>query len=255
MPAKSEKQSKLYVAAFDVHYPEVNKKTFRALLAFMEQNDVDGFIFGGDQRNNEEISPHTKKQPKRRQLAGAHIKNTKKFDKDIMQEVEKRLKPDAEKVYILGNHDDWETQLIDEKPELEGMQTHEMLNLAERGWNIIDTGKAFTKGKLTVIHGETLSGANHSKKAVELYVSNILYGHFHAPQSATKILPHDKKEKWMSWCAPIVGETNPYYLRNAPTAWMNGFVIIEFMPNGHFNLYPVIVFNGEFSFGGKVYKG
>jgi hypothetical protein len=37
------------------------------------------------------------------------------------------------------------------------------------------------------------------------------------------------------------GATHPDYLRNRPTAWLNGFSIVElYTANGFFNLYPVV---------------
>ena len=58
----------------------------------------------------------------------------------------------------------------------------------------------------------------------------------------------------MAHCAPIVGNTNPSYLRNRPTSWLNGFVIVEFHKAGNFNCYPVVVSDGRFSYGGEGYS-
>jgi hypothetical protein len=65
----------------------------------------------------------------------------------------------------------------------------------------------------------------------------------------------EQKKKHMGWIAPILGHTNPVYLENRPTAWMQGFVEIEFYDNGFFNLYPIICFDGKCAFNGKVYRG
>jgi hypothetical protein len=65
------------------------------------------------------------------------------------------------------------------------------------------------------------------------------------------VLPfnHDRR---MSWSAPCVREINPDYLRNKPTSWSTGFVHILFRQDRRFNLYPIIVIDGEFSYGGKL---
>ncbi len=42
---------------------------------------------------------------------------------------------------------------------------------------------------------------------------------------------------------------NPAYLKNKPSNWINGFSIIELMPGGTFNVYPVVVTKGKFSSG------
>lgn len=251
----------LWLAAYDVHYPATHWPTFKAMLQFMEENPLDGFVFGGDQRDNQEISPYTRGKPRLRQAAGTYMANLRGFDERILKPIEARLPRDAaERVYILGNHDDWEQQYIDENPEWEGVQTHEALRVAERGWKVIPCGQHIRMGKLTLIHGEQLAGIGNqipgspAKKAVESYNSNVLFGHFHAPASHPKVMPFDKS-KLMAWCSPIVGATNPLYLRNKPTAWVNGFTLIEFHGDGNFNVYPVVVTKGKFSWNRKTYGG
>jgi hypothetical protein len=57
----------------------------------------------------------------------------------------------------------------------------------------------------------------------------------------------------MGWISPILGKLNPEYVRNSPTAWVNGFTLVEFDPNENFNCYPIVVSNGQFAWGGRVY--
>ena len=257
--AKQQQKAKLYVVAADIHHPVVDWPTFRAMLDFLKKNRVDGFVFLGDQKDNQEISPYTKGKPLLRAVAGKYMANLRAFDEQIMGPVEKLLPAGADRIYLIGNHCDWERQYIEEHPEWDGIETHVALNLRERGWTIVERGKHFKLGKLTLIHGDTLSGignqvpGSHSKKAVDAYCSSVLYGHFHSPQTFTKVMPFDKNNKWMSYCSPIIGATNPGYLKNKPTAWINGFSIVEVRGGGRFNVYPVIVIDGTFSFGGKLY--
>jgi predicted phosphodiesterase len=250
------------IIAFDYHFPKTDFKTHNAMLHFMGENPCDFFIFGGDQLDNQEVSPYTKGKPKLRVEAGTLKANDRAFADGVLLPIEERLAPECERVWIEGNHDDWRQQLVDENPELEGMQTFGNLGLKDRGWQYIARGAHYKLGKhLIVIHGDSLAGIGNqipgscAKKAVESYATNVVFGHFHSPQMHTKILPFDKNDKWQAVCAPILGHTNPAYLQNKPTSWLNGFVIVELLPNGRFNLYMVNVFNGEFSFGGKLYKG
>lgn len=249
--------SKLYVAVYDLHYPKYNKACWGAVLKFLEHVEVDGFIFGGDQFDNECISHHTKNKPGLRER-NAFKRDEVGFETHILAPLEARLGPDCEKVWIVGNHERFEQDLCEEQPELEGIINHaENLGLRERGWKNIPLGHAHKLGKLNVIHGEILTGIGNqagmypSRKAVELYAGNVLSGHTHSPQSFTKVSPVEHAQKWQGHIAPICGDVNPGYLRNRPTAWLNGFVIVELRKGGDFNLYPVIVSNGKFSWGGK----
>ena len=251
----------LWVALYDLHFPKVHKPTWKAVMDFISKNNIGGFLFGGDQFDNEVISHHTKGKPLYRPQ-GAYLKDQTEFQRQILNPLDKAL-GNAEKVWLRGNHDRFEDDFIEENPELDGLVNRVIaLDLAGRGWKVVGLGRSFRKGKLSYIHGEVLTGIGNqagmfpSKKAVELYSGNVLAGHTHAAQSYTKISPVNHIQKWMGWIAPIAGSTNPTYLRNRPTAWLNGFVIIEYHGKaGNFNLYPVVVVEGRFSYGGKVYSG
>jgi hypothetical protein len=61
----------------------------------------------------------------------------------------------------------------------------------------------------------------------------------------------------MAYCSPAACTTNPTYLHNRPTAWVNGITLVELHnpndPRSNFNVYPIIVSDGRFSFDGEVY--
>jgi hypothetical protein len=52
--------------------------------------------------------------------AGAYKCDEDGFEKEILLPPEKLLPPSAERVWIIGNHDDWERQLVEEMPQLQG---------------------------------------------------------------------------------------------------------------------------------------
>jgi len=256
---KSNQSCQTWVAFYDLHYPKWDKDTFGALTHFLSENKVAGFIFGGDQMDNEEISHHTKNKPYYREKA-SYVKNEQGFERDILTPLEKLLKG-AKKIFIRGNHDDWEFQFIEENPQFEGLVDRvESLKLRQRGWEIVELGHTYKLGKLNVIHGEWLTGIGNqggnfpAKKAVELMSGNVLAGHTHSAQSFTKVSPVEHIQKWMAWIAPIGGRVNAGYLKSRPTAWVNGLVIIEVLEDGNFNLFPAIVNKGKFAYGGKVYR-
>jgi predicted phosphodiesterase len=248
---------KLWVALYDVHYPVHDADTIDCVLDFLKHNKVDGFILGGDQMDNAEISHHNKDRAKFKPK-GAFKNNEKYFDHDVLKRIEKAVPRDARKIWIEGNHDFWEKQMDEVSPELEGCFHRRInLNLDARGWEFIDNGRAFTLGKIKVIHGDQLfgsfgGGVMPSRKAVDTYISNVLMGHTHSPQSYAKVSPVEDK-KLMAWVAPCACRMNPDYVRNRPTAWVNGFIIIEMLPSGDFNLYPVLVTRGRCLYGGKIY--
>ncbi len=249
------------IAVYDTHYPMHHKSTWKAIFHYLRENKPDVFIFGGDQFHFDCISHHTKQTPIFR-TRRAYMNDIEGFDRIILTPLERLLPQDCEKIWLIGNHEDWEQDLINEQPELEDAIGHvKLLRLVERGWTIIPLGHAYKLGKLNVIHGETLTGIGNqagmypSRKAVELYAGNVLAGHTHAPQTFTKISPVEHTNKWMGTIAPTAGAVNPAYLRNRPTAWLNGFVRVDVLSNGNFNLYSLIITNGQFSYNGILYGG
>ena len=251
---------KRYIVCHDLHFPLVHWPTWDAMVELIEDIKPDGFIFAGDQFDNAEISHHNANKPLYRGRR-SYLKNQEDFDAKILRPIEELLKG-ADRRWVIGNHDFWEYEFVEAHPELEGLiDRPTALHLDDRGWDVVPIGHSTKLGDLTVIHGELLTGIGNqagmypSRKAVELYGTNVLAGHTHAPQSFAKVSPVDQKKKYMGWIAPILGQTNASYLRNRPTAWVNGFSLVEVHPNGNFNLNIIIVSEGKFAYAGKLYGG
>jgi len=250
---------KTYVVLADIHYPKLHKPSLNAVLDFLDKNKVDGLIYQGDQLDFECISHHTKNKPLYR-LRNGFMKDIKGFEQDVLLPIERKLKKDAERYWLDGNHERFAFDLIEEQPELEdAVDYKKFLQLIERGYKIIELGHCLKLGKLNIVHGEILSGLGNqgsvfpARKAVDLYGGNVLAAHSHAPQMFSKISPVEHTQKHQGYINGIIGALNPGYLRNRPTAWMNGFAILELRQNGLFNLYLVNVIDGKFSYAGNVY--
>lgn len=241
-------------SAFDIHFPEVDYPTWNAGLDFLarNRNRVKLVVLGGDNLHCESISHHTKGKPKFKTF-GQMKRELDGFRRYVLDPLEKRLTKQCEKVWLTGNHEDWLEQMFEEQPELAGLiDFASYLGLEERGWTVKRQGGSFKKGHLKWIHGDVLSG-NHVQKALNTYVENIVYGHFHTGASGTKILPHTKKHKWQAWAMGCVGRLDSGYLKNRPTGWLNQLGITEFRKGGFFNHFPCTCFGGQFSYGGVTY--
>lgn len=253
-------QAGLWVILADMHYPYIHEPTFKSTLHFIQQNKniIKGFIFLGDEFDNDCISHWNKNKPLL-QKQGAYKQETLDFDKHVLTPLEKALPKSAIKVVITGNHTRFETDFIEENPQFDGFERFKELKLQERGWNVIPLGLSYKLGKLVCIHGDQLAngfmGQYPAKKAVETYAKNVLQAHTHSPQSFTKTSPVDSEDKWMGYVSPIVGTINPRFIKNRPNSFAHGLTLVEVRPNGHFNCYLVITEkDGTFSYGGKTYK-
>jgi len=243
------------VSYFDAHFPKLHRPTWRACLDFVRRNRVDVFVFGGDNLDCSSISRHTKGKPLFRPR-GQMKKDLDEFDREMLKPIERAVKSGCELVWLTGNHEDWAAQLIEEMPELDGLLDFpEYLKLKERGWKVKPQGGHFKKGKLKWIHGDVVSGSglNAVRNALNTYVENIVMGHGHTAASATKTLPHSRQHKWQAWMTGTGGELDHGYLKKKPTGWLNQFAITEFRRGGLFCHYPVTVYGGACSFGGRIY--
>jgi predicted phosphodiesterase len=255
------KKIKTYVVIADIHYPKVDKPTLNAVLDFLSKNKVDGIVFQGDQLDGENISHHTKGKPLFR-LRNGYLNDIRGFEEDVLTPIENVLSDEAERYWIKGNHERFESDLIEEMPELEGVLDHvQHLRLKERGYEVIELGHCLKLGKLNIVHGEILSGLGNqggifpARKAVDLYGGNVLAAHSHASQMFSKVSPVEHTQKHQGYINGILGHCNPTYLKNRPTAWTNGMAILEMHPDSAFNLYLVNIYKGRFSYGGILYGG
>jgi predicted phosphodiesterase len=244
---------KRFVSLFDIHHPDVDKPTLNAALDFMAREKVDGVILGGDNLDCGPISRHNKNKPFFKPR-GQMKKDLDSFNTEVLQPIEKRVK--GVRVWLTGNHEDWAQQLIEEQPELEGLLDFPAyLKLEERGWKVFPQGGLFKHGHANYMHGDVLpgTGVRACQKALDIYVSSMIFGHGHTAASATKTLPHAAKWKYQAWSMGCVGRLDHHYLKKAPTGWVNQIGITEFYGKGFFNHYPVTVINGRFAYSGKVY--
>ena len=253
-------QAGMWIIYADAHWPTTDKPTFQAMRDFIQRNRrrIAGVIDLGDTFDNASIAHHNKNKPLF-QVPGSFAAETESFEQEFLTPLEAALPRRASKIIITGNHTRFETDYIEEHPELAGtIDRFAALKLKERGWQIVPLGMSYQLGKLTCIHGDQLSGAYGSaampaRKAVEVYSSNVIQAHTHSPQSFCKVSPVNLEEKRMGYVCPILGSINAHYMRNRPNSWAHGFCVADVRPDGNFNLYTIIVCRGEFSFGGEVY--
>jgi hypothetical protein len=247
---------KTYVLSYDLHYPEHDPAAWACVLDYVRQNQIDGFIFGGDQLDLSCISHHNADKPLYRPK-GALKSNLDGFVRDILDPIDDALGPKADKRFLMGNHEAWLTeQLSETNPELDGMlDLPSLLDLEDRGYEVIPQGGFTRVGKLVVIHGDTVGGGIHSaKKAADLYSgSSVVMGHHHTLQVFSKQSPVAQTDRWSATVLPCLCNLAPRYGRNRANAWLTGFGIVEVRSDGSFNLHPVVISNGQCSYGGVLY--
>ena len=186
----------------------------------------------------------------KRHLEGKRLRQEyDSFQSDVLNQLD--LPRKCRKIFLLGNHCEWIEKYIDRIPELEGFaEIEKCLDL--KSWEVIPYHKTAKIGKLYFTHGD-FTGIHHSKKTVDTFEKNIVYGHAHTLQIHTKVTPIDG-DAHSAISMPCACDMNPDYMRDKASAWVSGFGVFYIQPNGNFNVYPVISSKGSFILNGKYYE-
>jgi hypothetical protein len=262
--AEKNKEPKKFIFITDTHYGSENKqgkkvemhdaRAIDAVLQFASDFKPDIFIHGGDLLDLGAVSHWNKS--KRKSIEGLRVVEDTRHAKDGLLAPINEVAGDAQKIIILGNHERFLLDLLEDYPGLEGIvDIDQLLGLTESGWTVIPQGGVAKIGKLHFMHGDTLGGRYHANAAILAYERSIRYGHFHTFQSATKISAIDITDARTSIAVPCLCKKAPGYGRSAPNSWLTGFLYGYIFPDGSYNDSVVVITNNRFAVNGKVYKG
>jgi hypothetical protein len=89
----------LWCCLYDIHFPQYDQKTFRAILSFIRQNHVDGLLLGGDALDLGCVSHWNANLPGTKRK-GELKSDLDGFDKEILQPIEALLPRGCQKVFL-----------------------------------------------------------------------------------------------------------------------------------------------------------
>lgn len=252
---------KKFIATWDLHWGYERKnghkialhdiKAWRAVLAFAADFKPDVWVVGGDFLDCGVVSHHNKNKP--RVIEGFRLQqDADECYKEAIQPISKLAKDCR---IIIGNHELWIEQLLDENPGLEGIvDLKKLLHLDK--WIVIPHGGHTALGKLTFIHGDTVSGGEHvAKSAVISYERSIRFGHYHTYQTYTKNSALEYKNAKTGIAVPCLCSKAPTYGKGKPNKWVQGFNFGYVEKGGNFTDYVATIIDGQFIANGKLYKG
>jgi hypothetical protein len=252
-----------FIALFDLHWgyerkgghklPMHDKGALDCALSFMEDFKPQVVILGGDMLDCGVISHHNHGKPGK--VEGFRLLGDSAGLKEALtSKIDQMTPKGGQKIYMVGNHEVWIEQLVDEFPGLAGIVDLETI-LGLKGWKFIPQGGHFDLGKLTFVHGDNLvGGENVAKQAVISYERNIRFGHFHTYQAFTKTSAIDLKLGKTGVAIPCLCKKDPEYIKGRPNRWMQGFnwgYVDD--KTGYFNDYVTLITNGQCRVNGKTY--
>ena len=233
--------------------PLHDQKALNVALQFIEDFKPDHVILGGDILDCGCISHHNHGKPGA--VEGFRLMGDAQELRDALITPIEAAKPKS-LTYIVGNHEDWLTDLVDQIPALEGIVDVRSLLKLDKRWKIVPQGEAHRHGKLVFIHGDQVKGGEHSAKwAAMAYEANVRFGHHHTMQVYTKTSAIEANGH-TGIAVPCLCRKGPKYGGGAPNRWMQGFLWgYTGGPDGCFNDYVTVIVNGKSMINGKLYRG
>lgn len=240
-----------------VKRPIHDRKAHEVMLKVASDFDPTHIIMGGDGLDCGAVSHHNQRQGART-YEGLRLRtDADAFFTDVILPLSSSNK--VQRHYILGNHERWIDDTIDQIPGLEGvLSVDSLLGLSNWGWKVHKLGSAISiTGKLHYLHGDQIRGGQWPAKwAVEAYQRSVVFGHFHTSQRFTKHNALDATDIQRGFSVGCLCRRDPGYGRGAPNKWSQSFALIEEdSKTGQFQLQEVDVFNGKAIYNGKVYRG
>ena len=238
----------------DFHHPYHDLNCWYAVCQFLRDygRKLSFLLLTGDQMDCDAVSHWL--EGKTRVLEGKRIKEAyQTFDAEILTPLEDFVSSKCQKVFFIGNHEDWIEQAIDKNPQGEGYwELDENLQLKERGWKLVELNGTYPLGKLTVCHG-LYTNIYHARKMVDTFSSSVIYGHTHDLQEHTKVTPIDVADVHKGKSIGCLCNVNQAYGKNRPNKWVHAFSVVYLLPNGNFNEYTINIVGGQFIWNGKIY--
>jgi len=174
---------------------------------------------------------------------------------EILLEPLRMVAPYAEIIYCQGNHEDWLNQTAAINPNGRGYwEMDRNIDLKRYNMTLVPLNTPYQAAPhLFFLHG-IYTNKYHARQTVEVYQTNIFYGHTHDRQVYTVVAPINKLPQKGASCGCLTTR-KPKWLRNRPNRWVHGlsyYYVNE--ESGYFNDYFVHIIDGKFMVNGLEYK-
>ena len=251
-----------FVSLYDLHYgyerkrgrivPMHDEKALRIVLKFVQDFKPHEVILGGDILDCGAIAHHNDRKPGK--IEGLRLITDAQELRSTLLEPLEALRG-TKLVYLIGNHEDWLSQLVDLHPGLEGIVGLEQLLKLGPRWKVVHQGGKYRLGKMVFRHGDTISGGEHTAKAAVIASErSVRFGHNHTWGVYTKVSDVDLTQRHTGISMPCLCRKGPGYGKGRANKWINGFGWGYVMPNGSFTDYVSPIVNNQTIIHGKVYK-
>jgi len=229
-------QAQKVLALGDIHGQWHDPKAWNLVLSWLSDHPVDQIVQIGDWFDPTSLSHYEKGRSR-------FLKN-RSIDTEIapvaQQMADLRGLHSGDIHWLLGNHEAWLYQWLDQHPEVGNrLNLENILPIDDHSITVHPSypTKTFRIGKAHFTHG-CFTGNNHLKRHLMAFGKPIFYGHTHEMSQ----LSHRWGVSGHQSVAVNIGFLAKYdlhYLKTPPSNWQQGFCVILFAPDGSFTHYLV----------------
>jgi hypothetical protein len=256
-----------FIALFDLHigkerglrrgrWTTINcnaREATKNVIRFAQDFAPDVVVYGGDQLQVGSVSHWTKGVP----MFTEDLRLKEDYE-TLYSEVLEPLAPIKRKIWHDGNHEAWANAFVAANPGVAGLvEPHEYLKLQDTGYELYSSGEVSHIGKLNFVHGDTVlgkgSGVNPARTLVNAYRRNIRCGHIHTYSAAIEVTAVDAKDFHSGVVVPSLSTRTPFYIKNNPNCFMQGFLYGYVYSDGSFSDFVTIINDDTFTVNGIKY--
>lgn len=229
----------------DIHFPNHDIKALTAALNYATEVNANCIILGGDILDNEPFTNHDGSPPGKDDVVEWF-----EMAEDFLRMLHEKF-PNAHKVWIEGNHDNWYMRFLMKKaPVLFGDEYYHLpqrLNMKAYNVEFLEQNKLLRIGKLLAAHGHTLikgifSPVNPARGLFLKTKSSTIIGHVH--QNSYHPERNMKGEIIGCWSVGCLCTLAPDYDPHN-TKHGHGFAHIKTEHNGNFTVTLKEIYNGK----------
>lgn len=162
----------------DTHAPFHDERAWQVMLKAARGFKPQTLVHIGDLADFYSVSSHSKDPARKLALKDELlVVREKRAELDALKGVKR-------KEFVEGNHEFRLVRYLQDKaPELFGLiNTDELLELSENGWNVTPYKQSVQVGKVNFTHDVGLGGKYSTARALETFQHSVVIGHHHAIQ-------------------------------------------------------------------------
>lgn len=225
-----------FIVISDIHIPFHSKKAIKAMLQFIKLHKVQTVILNGDILDMYDVSRFDK-SPDRINSLQKELNKAKALFKELRE-----ILPEAEIVFIKGNHEYRLERYLMKHPELFSLEALKLPNLLQlKDYNIKYCDKHYKLGPLKITHGSVVRkfSCYTAKAELERNDCSGISSHTHRLGIYYSRTP----SRSLAWAeSGCLCDLDPEYV-DSPN-WMNGF-IYGYVDKESFNITTIPIIDGK----------